>query len=441
MNGSLNCASATNARYANPASVGRSSKEKVMTKRTRVLTITVLVTGLLILTGSLRIVSASGPLYVATTGNDSNNCLAPCTPCKTIQAAINKAADGDTINIAAGNYAEAVNIFQRKNLTVAGVAGSDISDPGLPLGAAVVNMQLSENIRFQDLTFSGNPSGVEAIRIFSSTVAVNRSTIEHANLGFFISNNSGVQIHDSTVQDNGTGIRVDGGSVTLTSAPFSPGTSTVQRNGVGVIVRSGDFGMLGATIVQDNGIGINGTGGLIRVCCKDGLRQINNNNVGIQLSGVNLELRGPLQMEGNRVFAIRMFGGFASVSDRVSIRNNGLPETAGILVTGGHLQLKGLQPNDVEISNNPGNGVTLTDNASARIFNTLISNNGAHGVRLQALSVAQLFSTAVMRDNGGFDYSCSPNSFWRGDRSGVRRMFCPGFDQSPNPDPSGPNDQ
>ena len=411
-----------------------------MLKRQNVITITLLIVALVILPARWVGVYASSSLFVSTTGNDGNNCLSPGTPCKTIQAAVFKAADGDTINIAAGLYPGAVSLFQRKNLTFAGATGAAISDPGLPLGAAVVNMQLSENIRFHDLTFSGNPAGVEAIRIFTSSgISVTRSTIEHANLGFFI-NNSGVQISDSTVQDNGAGVRVDGGSaVTLNSAPFSPGTSTVQRNGNGVIVRSGDFGMLGATIVQDNGVGINGTGGLIRVCCQDGLRKINDNNVGIQLKGVNLELRGPLEMAGNRAWAIFMSGSFATISDRVTIHDNGAPETGAIAVTGGRLELNGRGPNDIDISNNIGNGLLVTDGGTTRIFNTLISNNGAHGLRVEGLSVARLFDTAVMKDNGGFDCSCAPNSVGRGDRSGVRRMFCPGFDQSPDPMPGGPN--
>jgi len=38
------------------------------------------------------------------TGQDSNDCQSPATACKTIGAAIGKAASGDTIQIAAGIY-------------------------------------------------------------------------------------------------------------------------------------------------------------------------------------------------------------------------------------------------------------------------------------------------------------------------------------------------
>ena len=47
---------------------------------------------------------AAGPWYVATTGNDNNGCLSPGTACASINGAISKAADGDTINVATGTY-------------------------------------------------------------------------------------------------------------------------------------------------------------------------------------------------------------------------------------------------------------------------------------------------------------------------------------------------
>ena len=51
--------------------------------------------------------TAAANLYVNdATGNDLNTCTSVGAPCKTIQAAINKASSGDTINVAAGTYFE-----------------------------------------------------------------------------------------------------------------------------------------------------------------------------------------------------------------------------------------------------------------------------------------------------------------------------------------------
>jgi Zn-dependent metalloprotease len=45
-------------------------------------------------------------LHVATTGNDANDCLSTMRPCRTIAAAVTKAAAGDPIAIAPGTYVE-----------------------------------------------------------------------------------------------------------------------------------------------------------------------------------------------------------------------------------------------------------------------------------------------------------------------------------------------
>ncbi len=71
---------------------------------------------------------AAGPWFVDPAGNDRNTCLAPgpATACLTLQAAINKASSGDTINVAAGTYSVAGVVTVNKTLTISGAqAGVD----------------------------------------------------------------------------------------------------------------------------------------------------------------------------------------------------------------------------------------------------------------------------------------------------------------------------
>jgi hypothetical protein len=75
-----------------------------MNKR-RVLTIGVtLLVGMPLLMFNVKTTIAAGTFYVAPDGNDSNSCADPSTPCATIQAAISKAAEGDTIKVSVGTY-------------------------------------------------------------------------------------------------------------------------------------------------------------------------------------------------------------------------------------------------------------------------------------------------------------------------------------------------
>jgi len=68
----------------------------------------ILMTGVLVALAILLLVlqptRAAGPWYVAPSGDDSNDCLSPATPCDTINGAIGKASPGDTIYVAMGTY-------------------------------------------------------------------------------------------------------------------------------------------------------------------------------------------------------------------------------------------------------------------------------------------------------------------------------------------------
>ena len=80
---------------------------------------------ILVLVSGVIAVDPSTDYFVATTGNDANDCLSSGTACLTIQAAITKASIGDTINVAAGTtYAESLTI--NKALILQG-AGRDVT--------------------------------------------------------------------------------------------------------------------------------------------------------------------------------------------------------------------------------------------------------------------------------------------------------------------------
>jgi hypothetical protein len=82
--------------------------------------------------------AAATTWYVnSTTGLDSNNCMSPTTACKTIQAAVNKASSGDTINVAAGTYPELVTVD--KTLTFLGPQqGVDARTRAVPVTSEAV---------------------------------------------------------------------------------------------------------------------------------------------------------------------------------------------------------------------------------------------------------------------------------------------------------------
>ena len=85
-------------------------------RRTAITLIRLLLAGLLLITwAGLPRSGYSAPAatvwYVAPSGSDSNTCTTAAKPCEHIQAAIDKSASGDTINIAAGTYSRTIRHY------------------------------------------------------------------------------------------------------------------------------------------------------------------------------------------------------------------------------------------------------------------------------------------------------------------------------------------
>ena len=116
-------------------------------------------------------------LYVnANGGNDNNTCLTPASACATIAAAVAKANDGDTIQIAAGTYFEN-NIQVSQRLTLIGAdPATTLVDGGqngrifdLNGGATLANLTLQNGKTPEDANIYSSGGG--AIRVGSSDPA------------------------------------------------------------------------------------------------------------------------------------------------------------------------------------------------------------------------------------------------------------------------------
>lgn len=101
--------------------------------------------------------------YVATTGTDSgNNCLNQASPCRTIQHGINQAFSGETVQIAAGTYAE--NLTVAKNVTLQGADAATTFIDGSGGAARVIGMSYNPfyNVVIRNLSIHSGQGGIRA---------------------------------------------------------------------------------------------------------------------------------------------------------------------------------------------------------------------------------------------------------------------------------------
>jgi len=203
--------------------------------------------------------------YVSPSGNDSNDCLSSTSACQTISGAIGKAGNGDTINIAAGTYAE--NLSVSKSLSFIG-AGRDqtIVDGGA--SDSVFYTALNTDITLSDMTIQhgsgrgGNGDGggiyvdgaltLSQVRIFSNTTGNLGGAIFINSSGSVTATNSTFDQNATQVIGNGT-IFVDGGNLRLESSTVSGNKTNALHNQSG-----GTVDIFNSTISGNTGGIING---------------------------------------------------------------------------------------------------------------------------------------------------------------------------------------
>jgi hypothetical protein len=165
----------------------------------------------------------------------------------TIQAAINAASVGDTIKVAAGTYAENVNLKSGICLEGAGVDQTVIAKSGAPgiTGSGVTFLTI-KNLTVKN---SGNGNGDGGgIRIVGSNNVTLQSCRSTGNVG-----------------TNGGGIFISGSTVTIDHCLFDG--NTVHNTGAGIEAEGNSTVTLTNTTVANNtwanALGNGGTGGIM----------------------------------------------------------------------------------------------------------------------------------------------------------------------------------
>lgn len=341
-----------------------------------------------------------------------------------------------------GTCSEYVNVYDFENLRLTGTPGAVILDPETSL-EPTLNIGRSEGIEISNLTIRGVHQPIDLVRVFTgSEVEFRDSVIEQSgDVGMFISNVSLVRIFGTMIQDNArSGVRVAANSLFELGEPFGdPVPVLIQRNGQrGISADTGaTVGVYASTTIQDNGAqGLFLEQATASFCCDLQTRQILRNGTGIDANQSNLRFIGPTRIAENRNFGIVLnhrSTGRAQVSSEdevLSVADNG---AEGIIL----LRNSEIDLNFTRITGNGAGGLVLRENSSTRVLQTTITGNGAEGIHLSYLSTMSLFVQNTIEGNQGFDVYCTPDSHALGQENGVRKMACPGFNHTPDPDPGG----
>ena len=228
--------------------------------------------------------------YVSPSGKDSNDCKTTGTACRTIGAAISKAADNDSIFLAAGTYQEQVTISKSVSISGTGSQASEVVLDGnhqfqvLSMGCISCSLSIQvSNLVMQNgfAPFSGSYTGAAGVSVNGATLTMSNVLIQNNEAGphgygiaggVYINSNSSLNMSDSTITGNtndnngeqgkmyhgyGAGI-YNAGTLNLT------GNVTISNNIApgdgkgGGIYNSGSLVMNGGTIQNNQSGGVGG---------------------------------------------------------------------------------------------------------------------------------------------------------------------------------------
>ncbi len=375
-----------------------------------------------VLSGGLQLTDAQGPLYVALSGLDAgNNCQNPAAPCATLQRAVDVAAPGDEIRVAAGTYTGVQAragvtqvVYISQSVTVRGgyttTNNFAASDP--IVNPTTLDAQGGGRVVF----ITGTVGTLENLAVTNGSVSAGGVTCPDAGCGGGIYANSALILTNVSVVTNtttggfGGGVYV-AGAATLSGGLFERNTSTSGHGG-GLFV-AGALALADTQFISNTSNGLGG-GALTfgAATLAGGLFERNTSTSG---HGGGLFVAGTLTLTGAQFISNTAAGagggaragGAATLIGGLFQGNTCTGGTCqgGGLVTFGSLALTGAQ----FISNTAAlGGGAYSTGSDSRIQNSLFQGNLANdeggGLFIDSAANVQLLANHLLDNqavNGG----------------------------------------
>ncbi len=309
------------------------------------------------------------------TGDDGNGCLSAGDACQTIAATVDKAADDDTIQIAAGTYVEHdIEIYKRLTLIGAG-AGSTILD-GNHAGRVLR---------------TGAASTIVGVTIQNGAIITPSALIFDTSGGAILNSNS-LTLRDSVVINNGA-IGSGGAIFTLNGALVIENSEIISNTAVGNggaifgYLTAGTISVTDSLLADNTAVG--SSGGAVDTTIDLYINNVTVRDNSATSFGGGLNINAAATLENSLITGNESASGaaiFSQSNAAITLTNMTVSENTasnnqgGIYVSGPTVSL--VVQNSTIANNhrtNTGgtgyNGLMIGNDASVEIVNTIFANN------------------------------------------------------------------
>lgn len=327
---------------------------------------------------------------------------------KTLQEAIDFAADGDTIEIAAGIYKETL-IVDSKEINLRGESKKSTIIDALnsdELPALLIN---NSKIELSSLTIKNGIIGIEFIN--STATVFSDITVDNNKLFGIFADNSTLSLTNNTIKNtqrfegrSGLGIQIENSNVEVSEIIVEENSdtglfavnSTVQidnssffnNNTWGVFLEDCTNVEVTNNVIENNGLFTGIGSGALLITTKDGLvdNNIFNNNNDAGLAVAN---SSAINISANNFSENEAFGTVIVSSERVTVSNNHIEKTilsdsfgfSGVFGSGIEIVESSASINNNTIIENELNGINISDPISiVEIVNNNVTGNMANGI-------------------------------------------------------------